>query len=446
LSDNFDAVVVGAGCAGAVFSAKLAARGFRVLMLDRRRDEELGHEASDLVESEAFDLASLEPPSPPEAGPRLKGLEVMSPDTTARINISDHRLIPVDRKVLSTRLLERARETGVDVRTQHIASGVEIDRGAVVSVVTDRGSFGCRLAVDASGLERALCRDIPRGMGIPRMLRASDYISVYREVRNLEEDLGQNGFKKGYFTYHVGLFGGYSWVHADEGGMVDIGTGVQDVHGAPDPREIVLGYVRSNPGVGERVVHRGGGRIPTRRPLETMVAGGMMLAGDAACQATPVIGRGVGGAMIGANLAADAAAFALEAGDVSTEGLWSYNYEYMRNRGANLAALDCTRLFLQRMSDKDFSFSLAKGLIDDQSITGALRGQFQTPTAQTKFRSLFKGFRDVPLLVKFDNLIKLSQKVLEHYQRFPREYDPPVFAEWSQEADYLFDDIEKLSP
>ena len=226
--------------------------------------------------------------------------------------------------------------------------------------------------------------------------------------------------------------------------MVDIGTGVQDIPGAPDPREIVLGFIRSNPSVGEKVFHRAGGRMPTRRPLNTMVTSGFIVIGDAACQSTPFISRGVGGAMEGACLAADAAAFALEAGDVSARGLWSYNYQYIRERGANMAALDCLRIFLQNIPEKEFSWSMAKGLIGKQEISSALMGRFEMPTVQSRMKSLIRGLRSVPLTVRFENVLKQAQKVMELYSQYPREYDSPEYDEWAREADYLFEDVERV--
>lgn len=444
MNDSYDVVVVGAGCAGAVFSARLAARGFRVLLIDRKREEELGQDSFDLIENEAFELSGVELPIPPEARASVRRMDVVSPDSMTRFHLSRFPNRVVDRRLLARRLLERAREAGVEVKTQCIVGGVETENGFVVSVLTDRGTFHCKLAVGASGLDRVLCKDIPTGMGIPRRLRTSDYISIYRETRESNADVGGNGVEPGLFEYYIGRYGGYSWVHAYEDGTVDIGTGVQDIPGAPDPREIVLGFIRSNPSVGENVLSRAGGRMPTRRPLNTMVAAGLMVIGDAACQSTPFVSRGVGGAMVGASLAADAAAFALEAGDVSMRGLWSYNYLYMRERGAHMAALDSMRVFLQHIPEKEYSWGMAKGLLAEQEISGALVGRFEMPTTQTRVKSLIKGFRSVPLTVRFDNAVKQTQKVLELYQQYPREYDPPEYAEWSQEVEYLFDDVERI--
>jgi digeranylgeranylglycerophospholipid reductase len=443
LADSFDAIVVGAGCAGAVFSARMAERGFRVLLIDRKREEELGQDSCDLVEKVAFETAGVGHPEPPELESSPKRMQVVSPDTSVRFDVQPEPFMVVNRRLLARRLLKDAADAGAEVKTQCIVGGVEIDGGFVTGVKTDRGSFRCRLAAGASGLDRVLCREMPAGMGIPRRIRTSDYLSVYAETREFRP-ASSSDIEKGMFEYHVGRYGGYSWVYRDSGDRVSVGSAVSDVPGSPDPRSIVLGYVRSNLYFSEGVAHRAGGRIPTRRPLNTMVASGIVVLGDAACQSVPIIGRGVGGAMTGGFFAADAASYALEAGDVSEEGLWSYNHNYMANRGADLAALDCLRLFLQNITEKEMTWSMEKGIIDSREIAGSLVGRFEVPGTQAKLMSLLRGISSMPLLVRFENALRKAQRVLELYKEYPREYYPPEFDEWSQESDFLFEDIENI--
>ena len=443
MSEQYDVLVAGAGCAGALASERIARKGFRVLLLDRRRPEDLGHESRDMVEDEALSRAGLDAEAITQGSSRVKSLEVISPDTATTVRLSEIPFRVVDRRLLAGALLARAREAGVQVLSQCIVEGVLLDRGRVTGVTTDRGSYSGRLTIGSSGLDRVVCRDLPSGMGLPRRLRTSDFISVYRETRNVSHEAG-DGLEPGSYRYHVGLYGGYSWTYTSGDGTLDIGTGVQDVPGNPDPREIVLGYVRSHTEVGEKVISREGGRIPTRRPLSTMVTNGMIVVGDAACQAAPVIARGVGGALVGAMLAAETALPALEADDVGVAALWPYNHSYMMDRGAHMAALDCLRLLMQRMTEKEFSWGMSKGVVDGTEISSALTGRFAVPTAMTKLKNFFKGLGGVPLLVRYENSLRNAQKVLDHYLTYPAVYDEPDFAEWSQQADFLFEDAERV--
>lgn len=447
VNDKYDVVVAGAGCAGSVFAARMAARGFRVLLLDREREEALGPDWRDLVENEAFELSSVHRPVAPEACPPLRGIEVLSSDSNTRIGVPDIPYTVVDRRRLAERLIRQARDAGAEVITQCIVGGAEVEKGYVVSVQSDRGTFPSRLAVDASGIDRVLCRTIPRGMGIPRVISTRDYLSLYRETREMRSS-GEpgGGAGGGRLQYYVGRFGGYRWLNTEDGGgHVEVGAAVQESAGAPDPRDITHSFARANPMVGERVIRAGGGRIPARRPLNTMVAAGLMVIGDAACQALPMVCRGVGSAMVAATMAADAAAFGLEARDLSPCGLWSYNYHYMRERGAHAAALDCIRIFLQSISEKDLQRLFDRGAIDGSDVSNVMLGRFEMPGAQAKMKSLLKGLGEFSLLVRFEGALKHAQRIFDHYMLFPREYDQPACTEWSREAEFLFQDAERLN-
>lgn len=160
MNEKYDAVVVGAGCAGAIMSARLASSGFKVLLLDRRREEELYNDARDLVERRAFDVSGIDPAVAADGSSPIKKLRVVSPDAATSIEISASPFLVINRGLLERALMDRAREAGVELLTQCIAGSAEIDRGRVTGVSTDRGSFPCTLAVGASGLDRVLCRDL----------------------------------------------------------------------------------------------------------------------------------------------------------------------------------------------------------------------------------------------------------------------------------------------
>lgn len=432
---SYDVVVAGAGCAGTLIAGRLAALGFRVLLLDARRQEELARGARDLVEEEALRGADVDP-ARVEAPAGIRVIEVISPDTATRISLPRTPFRLVDRRALAGLLLKRAADSGVHLLAGCPATGVQIEKGRVTGVVTDRTTFRCSLAVCASGPERALCRDVPSGMGIPRMLKTGEHITVYSETRNLVESAPEVESDAAY-GYHIGLFGGYAWTYS-AGGTVDVGAGVQDRPGAPDPRQIVLGYIRSHPEIGEKVISRHGGRIPTRRPINTMAANGLLAVGDSACQAMPIVARGVSGALSGASIAATVAAGALDSGDTGVGALWAYNREYMSVRGAHQAALDCLRLLIQEITESELSRAMARGYFDEREIMSALSGRFAVPPALVKVRNLLHGLADMSLLFRYESALKRAQKALEHYESYPGSYDRGEFREWSEEADFLF--------
>ncbi len=440
---RYDAVVAGAGCAGSLLAARLASRGFGVLLLDRKARVDMGQDARSLIEPGAFDLCGLDPPLPPEAGPSPRAVVAISPDTLTSVTVRSPALVFVDRRLLAARLLDLAVSSGAELMTECLAAGLELEAGRVVGVRTERGVYECSLAVDATGNERALCGSLPSATGIPRQIRPSDCLLMYQERRRASGEEPSAELEPGVLKYYYGRFGGFGSAYRDEEGGVDVRAAVKAVSASPDPRTIVHGFIRSSLEIGIGVLGSAGGRVAARRPLDTMVAAGLMLVGDAACQAMPISGRGVEGALRGASLAAETAASALESGETGTEALWGYNRAYIAGRGAELAALDCVRLFFQRLTEEEVSRGMATGIIGPREVRSALVGRVDFPSVQARARSIIRAVRELPLLVRADAVLRNARRARELYSQYPATYDPPEFTEWRQEAALLFEDVER---
>ncbi|MDD5447840.1 MAG: FAD-binding protein [Actinomycetota bacterium] len=443
MKEKYDAIVVGASFAGLVFSCKLAEQGFRVLVIEKEPAQRVGCDY--LVEDALFRIPGFEFTSDLRNYSGAPQLIMISPDMRTQISISELPMGMINARELSETLFDRAKSSGVEVRMGCSAFGVEIENGFVVGVKTSQGNFPSRIAVCASGAERVLCRDIPIGMGIPRQVGLNDRMTIYREVRNVSSFGGSvDELKDGVLEYYVGRYGGFCWVFRRGSESIDIGVATHAALGNSNPREIARGFIRSNPIVGDRILFSGGGSIPTRRPLNTMVGSGFMALGDSACHANPIFAKGIAGAMLGASIASDAAALALETGDVGVEGLWSYNYEYMRQRGSTMVDLDALRIFLHAIGEEDFSWLMAKGLLGEEELAKALSGRTVFSGDSAGVRGRLKALGNFPLARRYSRALRFAQRAQELYGQYPSSYYPPEFSEWSQEADFLFANIRKV--
>lgn len=444
MKGKYDAIVVGASFAGLVFGYKLAERGFKVLVLEKREAEGLACDCCDcLVEDAVFSIPGFEFTSDLRNYLGAYEVRMISPDMRTTVFISELPMGMVNAKTLLETLFDRAKSSGVEVRMGCSAFGVEMENGFVVGVKTSQGSFPSKIAVCSSGAERVLCRDVPIGMGIPRQVGLNDRMTIYREVRDVSSLQGGGEFKDGVLEYYIGRYGGFCWVFRRGSESIDVGVATHAALGNPNPREIAQGFIRSNPIAGDRILFSGGESIPTRRPLNTMVGGGFMVLGDSACHASPVFAKGIAGAMLGASIAADAAALALETGDVSVEGLWPYNYEYMRQRGSIMAALDCLRIFLQAIREEDFSWLMARKLLGEEELAKALSGRAVLPEGSSSVKGHRKTLGNFPIARQYSNALKFAQRARELYKQYPPSYYSPEFTEWSQETDFLFSDIHR---
>ncbi len=187
-----DVVVVGGGPAGAASAVFLAAKGYRVTLLDRARfprDKVCGEfisPAADQLLAEMGVLSAIENASPV----RLKGVSIAAyGERPLKVDYPPERpggramtSLSLPRRVLDALLIERAREVGVTVLEGHAASDFLIRDGAARGVVgrDDTGArieMPARLVIDAGGrnclsIRRFGLREKTRGQGAKLALAA----------------------------------------------------------------------------------------------------------------------------------------------------------------------------------------------------------------------------------------------------------------------------------
>ena len=215
--------------------------------------------------------------------------------------------------------------------------------------------------------------------------------------------------------------------------------GVQWKDGGPNPKVQYQKYILQK--LGNRiteVVHRGGGIVPTRRPIPCMVWNGLIVIGDAAATANPVHGGGIGSAMLSAKIASEAIVEALEKGGASIENLWSYHVKFHKAYGAKQASLDVLRLFLQRMTNSELNFVFRSRLVsDDEVYDMGSKGNlsFSILERARSFASLLTKPR---FLLKLYKLKQYMDKARELYLNFP--HDPGKYVEWRIQEQRFFDE------
>jgi digeranylgeranylglycerophospholipid reductase len=293
---SVDVLCVGLGPAGARAAAAAAARGWRVLAIDRKHEAGLPVQCAELV--------------PPLLGVEVEGLagcvrqridametfvEAGAPDRTAPF---PGRML--DRAAFDARLVDDAVQAGADCRFG--TSVREIDTAAVVTLSNGR-LIRPRVIVGADGPRSLAGRAIgqvntvlveTRQVTVP-LLRAHTATDIFLSAR---------------------IRGGYGWLFP-KGDVAHVGAGIEPAH-ATGLKSIVASLHRrlhDEGRVGAQVLASTGGAIPVGGPLvpcgrlgETPV----LLAGDAAGLANPVTGAGIAAAVHSGTLAGEAAALYLD--------------------------------------------------------------------------------------------------------------------------------------
>lgn len=431
----YDLIVVGAGTGGSVAARAAAARGFTVCLVDRVARSRIGDKVcGDAVGKHHFDNLGIAPPDGEELAGRVAGIDLYSPDQETLFRIRGEGLhgFMINRRAFGQRLLTEALDAGVELRDRTVAVTPLFDGGYVVGVrahdLANRRSVALRgrIVVDASGMVGAIRRHLPEGWGVDRTIRDSDYEVCYRELRTID-GVEDPEFLRIYFNQRVAP-GGYTWIFPKADGLANVGLGVTGDR-AVDPKAQFHAHVLSLPYFQRSHLLEGRrGVVPTRRPLDSMVGHGVLCVGDAAFQPNPVHGGGVGPSLIAGTLAAQVAENALDADDVSIDGLWAYNQSYMVRYGAKAAGLDVFRRFLQTCLDDDLNYGMTHRLIKEEDILMVSLGAGLNLNITEKARRALSGAGRLPLLQTLRKTVDAMTRVIALYQAYPRRHGLPVWS------------------
>lgn len=307
--ETFDAVVAGGGPAGATAAHELAARGRRVLLLDRAgRPKPCGG---------AVPPQLLRDFAVPESllVNRVDTARIVSPrGRLVDIPVGDGYVGMVDREGFDEWLRVRAEDAGAVRRTGAFVRVERDGRGDATVVYTEgRSRSGAeqrvkaRMIVGADGALSAVARQ-----EVPGSERARHVFAYHEIVRSPERHGDGFGPARADVYYREGLSPDfYAWVFP-HGETTSIGTGTF-LKGF-DMKHAVAG-LRAETGLdGVETLRREGAPIPLR-PLPRWDNGrDVILAGDAAGVVAPASGEGIFYAMTGGRMAADAVEAALATG------------------------------------------------------------------------------------------------------------------------------------
>jgi len=367
-----DVVVVGAGVAGLYSAALLGSMGWRVVLVESKARSEIGNKVcGDAIGVHHFRELNLEVPSS-VIDHRYSGVVVYTYSLKHSATVPGEG-VSVNRVKFGQWLLKLALDSGVELLERHSVLEVRASERGVESIRA-RGVDGrvveieARAFIDASGAKPAIRSKVPLEWPIAERPYTTDYNLAYREVLELDKPVDWVDVNYAIIILDTNIApGGYWWVFPKQGDGLVVNTGLGVVWiDSNNPRKNFENYVKPKfPG---RVLHTGGGLVPTRRPLPTLVWRNVIVVGDAAYTVNPVHGGGIGSSMLSAAIASKHLNSALEAGSVSEDSLWQVNIDYMRAYGAKQARLDVLRMYMQKLSDEDFEWIVKNRIVSGGEV------------------------------------------------------------------------------
>lgn len=440
---SYDLVIVGAGSSGCIASKTAALNGLDVCLIDCKPRENIGNKiCGDAIGRHHFDSLGIKYPSGKELALEIKGVKVYSPDMDSVFKIEGTGVsgFIIDRLMLGQRLLNDTLDCGVTFYDRMLALEPIILNGFVKGIKSRNLDTGkaqkiqSKLTMDASGFFAALRRNLPKDFGFEKSIKNQDLMSCFREIR------GNVDFESEYceifFSQEIAP-GGYYWIFPKNNEKVNVGLGIQPIQNSPNPKEKLYKNVLSKDIFSKsRMLNSGGGFVPTRRPMDSLVSDGIMLLGDAACLVNPIHGGGIGPSMLSGKIAAEVAVKALSKGDPSKDLLWEYNLKYMKEYGAKQAALDIFRILLQTLKDDEINYGMRHQLIKPEDVLEtSLKGELKLGITE-KVERVFKGLKKIDLLKNLEKTSDKMRRIRNLYQNYPKK---EKFDDWMKEIKTLYE-------
>ncbi len=411
----YDVVIVGCGMAGAVAGLTALKKDMNVCIVEKKEREFIGRKIcgemtpKTIVEwlKSEFNL-SIDCYS-------LKGLEICSSSGhTSRIT---EPTCMIDRWQVGQTMLKKLLDKGADVYHETVKNPVL--ESSVRGVQTEDSAFYSTVTIDCSGVSSVLRRKLipePQLLGL-----------AYKENLILKEPVEME-YALLLLDKHI-LPSGYMWCFPKSKNELNVGVGGLEQTGTS--LEQNLEKAIETLGIEPKIEKRefpGFGLVPLGRPLPSMVYPGLLVCGDAASHVNPLTGGGIAPAVTAGYLAAGTAAEAVENNDVSTKGMWKYNYDFARGYGKKHAVLVAARDFLVSLSDEELDYFLENVLTDDdlyQLMIG------KTPFQEEEILRIFlDNWRHPKLLYKMYRAFTLMRKIGNHYGQYPR--GPEDFSVWRE--------------
>jgi hypothetical protein len=236
----------------------------------------------------------------------------------------------------------------------------------------------------------------------------------------------------------VGVSGGYSIANISvDGDEVDLLCGAIATPQYRSGPRILKDTVASNSWIGDRIFG-GAGAIPLRRPYDRLVAPGLALIGNSACQVFSTHGSGIGIGMVAARMLADAVAGASDPGDEWV--LWRYAHAFQTRFGPLLALYDLLRRQSQRFAGAEVERLFAAGLLNRGGFEAGLNQELPLMTPSEGLATLLGVARAPRLTARFGATLVRVPLAMRAYQRYPETPDRAMLMHWSRRVARAFSD------
>ena len=468
---DYDIIIAGGGLAGMIVATSAAyysKQSLKILVIDRNSFLDLGKKTlngwicGDAVGKNSVDYMTSRIGISwgwPEIEHPVKGVIAYSPDHKTGISFDGDGYI-LNRRLLPKKQLEDARKLGVEVMEKVALRSLLKDNNFVIGVEGEELNTKkvikktAKVIIDCKGVTSVLRSNLPIKSYIEKKIDRNDLESTGRYIYNFKV----NGEDKTYFDPDYCIIhldqklapGGYAWVFPKGRDKVNIGLGVQQLafnlynknYGTTkNIKNLIDEYVKLNPVISEPELPNtevdkdntwGTWQVSVRRQNDCMVGNGYMLVGDSAWMPKPLDAGGIGPAIIAATIAGKNAVESIQASDVSENGLWKYNTDFIKEYGYKTAGLEVFRRMLQSLSNEQIDYGM-KNFLSKFDVEKISQGEHPEFSTLDKLGMLIRGALNKNLAEDLKYTSQMNKKLVEHYHNYPQ--NPEGFANWKFKLD-----------
>ena len=468
---DYDIIIAGGGLAGMIVATSAAyysKQSLKILVIDRNSFLDLGKKTlngwicGDAVGKNSVDYMTSRIGISwgwPEIEHPVKGVIAYSPDHKTGISFDGDGYI-LNRRLLPKKQLEDARKLGVEVMEKVALRSLLKDNNFVIGVEGEELNTKkvikktAKVVIDCTGVTSVLRSNLPIKSYIEKKIDRNDLESTGRYIYNFKV----NGEDKTYFDPDYCIIhldqklapGGYAWVFPKGRDKVNIGLGVQQLafnlynknYGTTkNIKNLIDEYVKLNPVISEPEVPNtevdkdntwGTWQVSVRRQNDCMVGNGYMLVGDSAWMPKPLDAGGIGPAIIAATIAGKNAVESIQASDVSENGLWKYNTDFIKEYGYKTAGLEVFRRMLQSLSNEQIDYGM-KNFLSKFDVEKISQGEHPEFSTLDKLGMLIRGALNKNLAEDLKYTSQMNKKLVEHYHNYPQ--NPEGFTNWKFQLD-----------
>ena len=325
---SYDVIIAGGGPAGLSAAEVLARRGRSVVVLEQ--NHEIGSPIRTSGGSFIDELEALG--IPPSLYHPISRVRFLSPNNAAVYDYPRPQVCVIDVRGVFQFLASRAIEAGAQIQLGVAAVAPVLEDGVVTGVSTRSGILCSRVLIDATGYRSTLLKQAGLDPGIRRFGVGAEYDLLAPHCNEAEVVL---------LVGSEPAPSGYAWVFPWGRHRVRVGVGIihPDSSAKPDAYldRLMAGLSRFGVDLrGAQPIEHHSGLIPSECFAAQFAGNGILGVGDAAGQASSLLGEGIRWAIHAGRMAGEVAAGAIEKGDTSRSALARFERRWIKQYGNDL--------------------------------------------------------------------------------------------------------------